>query len=99
MCIRDRPYHQLIFTAHKLVALGLVVFIAFFVVNFLKANPVAAGIVPVLVTGVLFAIGLFVSGAMVSVDKGFVIMLWIHRITTAGFVICLSAVFYIVVKR
>jgi len=76
-----KPHNGIIFNIHKLIALAAV---ALFVISLYRTNRVA-GLSPVellasVVTG-LFLVGLFVTGALVSIDKPMpVIVLKLHHI-------------------
>jgi hypothetical protein len=64
-----KPYNGLLFNVHKLVALAAVVLYVVVLVRTGRATALSAVQVVVgVVTGVLF-LGLFVTGALVSIDK------------------------------
>lgn len=87
----DRSYNQVIFTLHKVAALSLVVLIGFRIKH-LTDTGVLLNLQSVsLVLGIISVVGLFVSGALMSIiDKpmeilSFSQLVWIHRITTFSF--------------
>ena len=64
-----KPYNQILFNIHKLIALAAVIL---FVITLFQVNRVttlnALQVVAGVVTGLIF-VGLFVTGALVSIDK------------------------------
>lgn len=77
-----KPYNQVLFTAHKLIALGLLIYLAVTVYGVHRVTPFTPGQVLLLVlTGVCF-LALFISGALVSLDKVMpVIVLRLHQVS------------------
>ena len=64
-----KPYNGLLFNVHKLVALAAVVLFVVMLVRAGRAAALSAGeVVAGVVTG-LFFVGLFVTGALVSIEK------------------------------
>jgi hypothetical protein len=76
-----KPYNEIIFNVHKLIALGAVVL---FVITLYRTNQVAALSTIELLAGVvtgLFVLGLFVTGALLSIDKPMpAVVLKLHHI-------------------
>jgi hypothetical protein len=74
-----KPYNGLLFNAHKLIALGCVVF---FGIQFSKTIHAPDGLlIALLAVSALCVIALFASGALMSAGKlDYALMLTIHRI-------------------
>ncbi len=64
-----KPYNTIILTIHKLVALGAVVYLGIIAYQLHKSAPFTAIQIALLVLTGVFLIGLFVTGALLSVDK------------------------------
>lgn len=64
-----RPLNTLIFTIHKLSALVAVILIGMLIYNFLKSTGANPLILFLTIFVVLSIIALFVSGALLSIDK------------------------------
>lgn len=94
-----KPYNQVIFTFHKLLSLGFTVFISIILFNFIKDTSLSASFMTYLILCALSVILLFVSGAMLSIDKAFDVMLLVHRISTIVFIICTTALFFYILKN
>lgn len=94
-----KPYNTLLFTAHKIITLGFIVYFAIVLVNYNKMN----GFSPLLIafTGLLLlsVIVLMISGGLLSTDKLGAIMLRLHRISTAGAIIGFAGIIYKILTR
>lgn len=89
-----KPYGDLLFNLHKFATIGLIVLIVMIIVAYAK-NFGMKGFVLVLVSvGIISTIGLLVSGGAMSLDKNQDIMLLVHRISSAVFVVCVGLLFY-----
>jgi hypothetical protein len=89
-----RPYNSALLTIHKLATIGFVIFISFILVSYIGACGLSVSLAAFLILAVISTIALLVSGGMLSLDKMHVIMLLIHRISAAGFVVSIAAVLY-----
>ena len=79
--INGKPYSNAIFTIHKLFALAFVVLTIIKLNPYLKQNPINGLILVLLIIAVLSIIGLFASGAAMSIIEGSKpILLWLHRL-------------------
>ena len=93
-----KPYNTALFTIHKLTTLGFVVLLSFLVVNYSKMNTLSIDFTVCLIIAILSLIGLFVSGALMSLEKLQNEMLLIHRIATPVFVVCIIYLFWRLLK-
>jgi hypothetical protein len=95
-----KPYNDIIFTVHKLIALAAVVLfvIALYRINrvaALSAVELAAGIV----TGVFF-LGLFATGGLLSIDRPMPeIVLKLHHVIPYLAVLSTAGTLYLVLTR
>ncbi|HPS42821.1 MAG TPA: hypothetical protein PK040_09490 [Anaerolineaceae bacterium] len=86
-----RPYNGLLFNAHKLIALLVVVLTVIQFVRLLQGSPQQAVIIILLVVAALCVIVLFGSGAMMSAEKlDFDLMRTFHNIAPIILVITLA---------
>lgn len=94
-----RPYNDLLFDAHRLVALGAAAvggLTAFHLLRDLSA-PVLAWIV--LAAATLLVIVLFVSGALMSMEQvDYALTLAVHRVSLLALVVVLAAAGYWLVR-
>lgn len=93
-----KPYHNLYFTFHKLLSVGMIVFAALIFVGFFKQHQINSGNWVLIGLSILSAAALLVSGALMSLDKYHVPMLLVHRISTGLFLIGISGLFYTAFK-
>jgi hypothetical protein len=63
-----RPYHVLLFNIHKLIALAAVIFLGVTVNGFHRATPLGPAQIASVVVAVLVIVGLFATGALLSID-------------------------------
>lgn len=89
-----KPYNNVLFTFHKLATLGFIVFISFILAEYSNTDGLSGFLLIFLVLALLSAIALLVSGALLRLDKKFEAMLQVHRISTIGFAISASIIFY-----
>ena len=81
LCRLGKPYQEVLFNIHKLIALAAVVFIGLHFSNWLQSGEVHSEIIFLLVLMALMVIILFAGGALMSLDKGnFKLLQWSHRI-------------------
>jgi hypothetical protein len=88
------PYNVVLFNLHKLISLGLVVFLSFIIYSFARQNELAIGQYFFISLVVLSVIALFTSGALLSMGRMNELMLNIHRIATGSFTIGFLFVLY-----
>jgi hypothetical protein len=91
-----KPLHPVIFTLHKLIALGAVVLTAIQIYYIFKSTPVQTlVIVLVILTGVC-VVALFATGAFMSIGKNsYDLMLAIHRVALVLAPIAMAAAIYL----
>ncbi len=93
---RGKPYNGLLFNIHKLIALAAVILSGLAVYKVLKVMDVATLIILLLVVAALSVIALFVSGALMSAEKGeFRVMKLIHNISPFFLVIAMGYAVYL----
>jgi hypothetical protein len=95
-----KPYNGAIFNIHKLIALAVVVlFIVTLVRTGREARLGATEIVASVVTG-LFLIGLFATGALLSIDKPMpVIVLRLHHVAPYLAVLSTAVTLYLLSRK
>jgi hypothetical protein len=94
--ISGKPYNGLLFSIHKLAALGTVLLIVLRLIDMLKATH-AQGVVIILLlcAAGICAMALFVSGALMSAGKmSYNLMLGIHRIAPVILTAAIAMVVY-----
>jgi hypothetical protein len=69
LSISGKPYNQVIFTIHKLVALGAVIYLAATVYRVHRAAPLKPAYMMIILLTVLCVLVAFVTGALLSLDK------------------------------
>jgi hypothetical protein len=93
-----KPYHGLLFNAHKLIALGGVV-LAGIQLSKLLHSPNWLLLI-LLVVAALCVIALFASGALMSAGKlEYALMLTIHRIAPGALAICCALALYLLARK
>jgi heme A synthase len=91
-----KPYNTGIFTIHKLIALGAVVLAAIQMAKGFKTTGVSSLVVFLLVVAILAVIALFVTGALMSLDKQpYALLLTIHQIAPAIMAVASVAVLFL----
>ncbi|MBN1580498.1 MAG: hypothetical protein JXA89_07325 [Anaerolineae bacterium] len=95
-----KPYNQILYNVHKLIALIAVIL---FAVTLYRANRVAAlnavEVIASVVTG-LFFLGLFVTGALVSIDRPMPAAVFkLHHVVPYLAVISTAATLYLLVGK
>jgi heme A synthase len=91
-----KPYNTGIFTIHKLIALGAVVLAAIQMAKGFKTTGVSPLVVFLLVVAILAVIALFVTGALMSLDKQpYALLLTIHQIAPAIMAVASVAVLFL----
>lgn len=95
--IKSRPYNNLTFSVHKIIAVIYTVFVIIIFVNYFR-ELFTGGMLPVLVlSGVLFLVISFVTGALQSFEKpapSFVVAL--HKISSYLMLVIIPASFILI---
>jgi hypothetical protein len=89
-----KPYNKLIFTIHKFATIGFVVFSSIILFNHVKISELGIYTSTFIILSVVSILALFVSGALLSLDKFYDRMLLIHRASTFTFIIFFVASIY-----
>ena len=95
-----KPYHGILFNAHKLIALGAVILTAVQLFEVLKGTSVQ--IVPILliVIAVVCVIALFATGALMSLGQlNYDTMLTIHKVAPVLVAIVMVVIVYLLAGR
>jgi hypothetical protein len=83
-----KPYHQVVFNIHKLIALAAVVLVGLQFSNWFKSGEVQPEWILQVVLIAIMMIILFASGALMSLDKlDYKLLRLLHRITPVGLVL------------
>ena len=95
-----RPYHGLLFNAHKLIALSAVVVTAIQIYKLLGHAQIQAILIALIVLSSLCIGSLFVSGALMSMGKpGYHILKLVHSITPFLALVFMAVMIYLLVGR
>lgn len=95
-----KPLNTTIFTIHKLIALGSVIFIAMVIRNLLKNAEINNVILTLIIVAGFSVLALFVSCAFLSLGKPVNnIILTIHSVTPILTVITTAMTIYLLVSR
>jgi hypothetical protein len=95
-----RPYNGLLFNIHKLIALAAVIVTVVQLVRILKSTDLPALSIALLALAALCAVGLFVSGALMSAGKlDHALLHTIHRVALAVLVIALPSAVFLLERR
>lgn len=96
----DKPYSVLLLTAHKLIAVGVFVFLIVTAVQSGKAVPFNALEWGVLILTAVFFVGAIATGGMVSVERSMPVFVSIlHKVVPYLAVLSTAASFYLLWKR
>ncbi len=90
-----KPYNDILFNIHKLIALGVVIFA---IVQISKTMDIAPSplLIAVLITAGLCVAALFASGALMSAGKlDYTLTLAIHRVAPILMTVAAGALFYL----
>jgi hypothetical protein len=91
-----KPYNSILFNVHKLAALGAVILASVQFYNFNKAEGLSALLVILILFAAGCVIGLFFSGAMMSLDQlNYAVMRAIHRAAPVLLVVIMAAAIYL----
>jgi heme A synthase len=95
-----KPYNQVIFTIHKLVALGAVVYLAVTVYRVHQAAPLTSAHTIIIALTALCFITVFVTGALLSLDKAMpLIVLRLHQVAPYLAVLSTTASLYLLLVQ
>jgi len=96
----EKPYNTLVFTAHKLITVGVLVFLAVTVYRTYQDGDLGALALAVSVlTGLLF-IGTIITGGALSIERSVApIFSTLHQILPFGTILGAAATLYLVVIR
>ena len=92
-----KPYPVFVFTVHKLCTVVIIVLMSIVAVKFLRVED--TGMIHYLLLGtmIVFAVGLLVSGGMMSLDKLQGLMLTVHRVSTVLYLVSFTIFSYLVI--
>ena len=91
-----KPYNQVIFTIHKLIALGAVIYLAATVYKAHQIMPLNPAQIFVIVLTIVCVLALFVTGAVLSLDKAIpLIVLRLHHVAPYLALLSASASLYL----
>jgi len=95
-----RPYNGLLFNIHKLIALAAVIVTVVQLVGVLKGTDLPVLSIALLALAALCAVGLFVSGALMSAGKlDHALLHTIHSVALAALVIALPSAIFLLGRR
>ena len=95
-----KPLNTIIFTIHKLIALGAVVAIAMQVYKLINTGDVQALLIISMVVAVLCVVALFATGALMSMDKpAYDIFRIVHQVSMALLIIGLGGIVFLLIGR
>jgi hypothetical protein len=95
-----KPYHTIIFTAHKLIALGGVIFLATLVYRFHQITPLLTAQAAVVMTTAFLLVALVITGGLLSVEKVMPeIVQRMHQVLPYLAVISIGVTFYLLLIR
>lgn len=95
-----RPLNTALFTVHKLIALGFVVFTSILVINLLKQTPMTPLVMVFITICALSVIALFATGAILSAEKPLSrLLVTIHAAAPVVMVIASAALFYLLTRK
>ncbi|HET9912716.1 MAG TPA: hypothetical protein VFQ13_12545 [Anaerolineales bacterium] len=95
-----KPYGTLLFTAHKLIGLGLFVFLAINVYQVNQATPLSALELTACLVAALFFLATIVTGGLVSVDKAMPVLVSLaHKLFPYLTVLSTVASLYLLLRQ
>ena len=89
-----KPYNTGLFTVHKLATVAFAVLIIRMVIACAKNYGLNFFTTILLILSAVSVLGLLISGGAMSLNKSHELMLTIHRISTAVFLLSISGLFY-----
>jgi len=94
---KAKPYSNAVLTVHKLATVAIIVLAVIIFIPYLKTIDLDTLVIIVLILSVISAIGLMASGGSMSLDKNNEIMLRVHNISTAIFLLSAATLVYILI--
>ena len=94
---KEKPYSNAVLTVHKLATVAIIVLAVIIFIPYLKTIDLDTLVIIVLILSVISAIGLMASGGSMSLDKNNEIMLRVHNISTAIFLLSAATLVYILI--
>jgi len=88
------PYNKVWLALHKFATIGLIVFMSVILINVSRNSGVEALPIITVILSVISVLLLMGSGALLSLDKWHISMLWIHRFATLALIISLGIIYY-----
>jgi len=83
-----KPYQQILFNIHKLIALAAVVLVGLQLSKWIKSGEVPPQMILLMILMAIMTIVLFAIGALMSLDKlDYKFLLFLHRIAPVGLVL------------
>jgi len=89
-----KPYHTLLFTVHKLVAIAGLVFMIVLLSAYIKGNPANSVLILFAIAGAVGFLGILLSGALMSLDRLVVSMQLVHKLSTVVYVLASSGLMW-----
>lgn len=95
-----KPYHVILLTFHKLISVGLFVFLLLTILKNNRVKPLGLGIFMLcLVAGLLF-LAAIVSGGLLSMEKAMPsFVLYLHRITPFLSILGVTVLFFFILGK
>lgn len=95
-----KPLNSIVFTIHKLIALGAVVAIAMQVYKLLNTGDVQVLLIIIVVIAVVCVVALFATGALMSMDKPtYDAFRIVHQVAMALLIVGLGGIVFLLVGR
>jgi len=100
LSLAGKPYNEILFSIHKLIALGGVILAAWQIAQMLKGGGYPAALPVLLAAAALCVIALFASGALMSAGKlDYTVMLTVHRIALIAVVLAMAMIIYLLERK
>ena len=96
---KGKPYNSLIFNLHKLASVAMVILLVLELSGFIRVTEVNALFIICLMLSGFFTLVLFLTGAMMSLDKLQEIMRIIHRASSVLLLLTLPVLIYFICVR
>jgi len=95
-----RPYNNILFTVHKLIALAAVIFIVSLFYGLLKNMDIQSIIIILIAIAALSIIALFVTGALLSIESAqYVLLNTVHIMATILTVLTTTISLYLILNK
>ena len=92
-----KPYSNIVFNIHKLLTVGFVIYVAKIIISYSKVHEFKTVLIVLISLSVPSIIALMMSGGFMSLNKLDKIMLTVHRISAAIFLLSISGLFYTII--